>query len=607
MLQAAASRAWIRRCDPSVSPYTTGASSTARTPLPTDVKPVSPLPKPKRTRKKRLFRQSDVTPTLRFRNLVPLADGDMLPHEELRWWRVLGHDHRHPRYIDTSHEPAVLSSSPPVTSLPNADVLPDVETQWWRDAGRNFDAPGPTDAPPQTDNIFVNTGPLETLQTPHFPQPSTRAQLRDNIRYSLSHHMPSPPSLPGLVAYQAEPLHPPDSPQGSSSPSILIQSTQSYNDLIDIALRHEALGTAKTLFASMREAGVKGNLTTWKLSVRWMVRSDRWYEAWSSVMEILGYGKGGLDDRSLTYGAGKPHRGMPLPVWLEFFGTTSRSFRAPKKREVEVSNVGYEVAQKPKTQADRYRMLLAYPPALTPGEVASSPPRAVLLTVKMLLRTGQASPARALAVSYISQPPPTSPRFRRTWERTCLSLIHMHIAYPPRTTAKHGPQKPKRGLQAHFRIRKYVYAFFDVQPALVPTSTTLYLLLGTLAHARPCGKTAAALLHSFRKRWGARVEDQRVRRRVAALAVKDRRWDIARGMFAAENRAVWQRRQWAVQRELLGGEVGVSGGGAGPRRPGWSRRRFLREPWRTVYKRKGAEGRKWFALRRRVRRMHGRR
>ncbi|EGO04484.1 hypothetical protein SERLA73DRAFT_173810 [Serpula lacrymans var. lacrymans S7.3] len=117
--------------------------------------------------------------------------------------------------------------------------------------------------------------------------------------------------------------------------SSALRSTRSYNLLIRLALRHASLGTAWQLFSTMRAEGVQGNLETWKLSVRWLVRTGQWEEAWHRVNRIVA-------SQTWAVSSYKAYnQRLLLPIWLEFFGTPKRGSTHPLSQCYEIARTRF--------------------------------------------------------------------------------------------------------------------------------------------------------------------------------------------------------------------------------------------------------------------------
>src|ERR1700722_2548104 len=420
---------------------------------------------------------------------------------------------------------------------------------------------------PLRDTTLVSPGRMTTRGTRPIQKPTTAPALYQNLLYLLSYHRTSPPSLSRLVAYHA------------SFP--ILQSTRSYNLLVGLALRHASFGTVARLLSSMRAQGVREDLETWKLEIRWLVRSSRWEDAWREVMQTIGregYGAATTPQRSFGHGTG----GMPLPIWLEFLGTAKRgAFRMRRgegirtKDEVEAvkRDRGLEVVEESedRTLSDysRFELLINNLPDLTVLELGRIPPRMVFLVVQMMLRTDQKQAALDLTRSYLNGLPDD---MDDKWCDVCLDIIHLHIIFERR-----------RGLSAHHFTRRTTNNLLGISRCLRPNSTTLFQLLGHLKHTKKCGTIAYGFVNRFKERWGWEVEDGRVRRRVATLGLKEGRMDIVMSMVRGEIRSRWERRIWKKKGEKIG-------------------KRLLRKSTKKIFKKKGKEVEFWRMLNLRIKR-----
>jgi hypothetical protein len=452
-----------------------------------------------------------------------------------------------------------------VESLSDYDMLSE-------DPGRAL--PYYIDLVPSQSTSVVSLVPIVPIPVPLLPTPVSPAGLHHNLLHLLSYHRNSPPPLRSLISYHR-----------SFGDRPFLYSARSYNLLISLALRNAAFGTAERLLAVMRAQGVQGDLETWKLRTRWLIRVGRWMDAWREGMRNIG--RGHPHFHTPEFGNGK--EGMPLPIWLEFLGTMKRgAIRTCRRDPRRVRDqCGEEVVREPMlevvqetedrlaTDATRYKMLMQHPPRLTATERTRIPPRAVYLAVQMMLRMDSKAALR-FTEAYLKGLPS---HIGHRWAQACLSIIHLHIV-----------SVSKRGLSAYHASRMTLNALLAIHPQLRPTSTTLLLLLRHLKQTRRCGTIAQSVVLAFRKRWGLRTMDQRVRRRVASLALKEGRMDIVADMLAMERTLGWPRRMWAVQKEVLGGTGRKT------------YRRLLRRPMRVIFGRKGREAQMWKLLRRRIRR-----
>ncbi|KAF8445866.1 hypothetical protein L210DRAFT_3392055 [Boletus edulis BED1] len=354
---------------------------------------------------------------------------------------------------------------------------------------------------------------------------------------SLYHNLLSITSIPRAIDYYF------DSPRA-------LHSTKSFNLLISLALRSASFASARRLFTAMQAESIPPNMETWKLHVRWFVRTGKWNDAWKRALEI----------------SGNPNKPIPLPLWLELFGSQKRGAlrhwvitdRKPKVHPAALYAV----------QLSRYRALMQVSPLLTPSDQVQILPRTVLIITQIMYQVGQSSLALSTALSYLESLPP---RIRRCDRRRILDLVNSHLSMATRHR--------KQGLKQHFAQRRILWKFLHARPDLAPSSTTLFLLLGSLRGCRRSGTLAMQCLQLFQKRWGPHVQSSLVRRRVASLALKEGRLDIVAAMIRLESRCRAFK-------------------DASPRTIYTSRRR----PWRTLFSRRGAENRRWHLIVERYRR-----
>lgn len=441
--------------------------------------------------------------------------------------------------------------------------------------------------------------PPETLPTPTIPFPTSPQSLYRILLFITSN---PPCSISEAIDYYfvwPKALH----------------STKSFNLLISLALRNASFASVDRLFSVMRAESIPPNMETWKLHIRWFVRTGKWNDAWKRVLEIMG-----------KYNAATISP-IPLPLWLELFGSQKRGAlrhwvitdREPYTQAGSVADwgltstvseagcntrpdagynsdtrledgknfrvdAGVEDAenspllrkrlmprpcQRPyAVELSRYRALMQVSPLLTSSDQVQILPRTILIITQIMYQVGQRRLALSTALSYLEFLPP---QLRRCDRRRVLDLVNFHLS----TVTRH--RKPC--LKQHFTQRRILWKFLHARPDLIPSSTTLFLLLGPLRGCRRSGTLAMQCLHLFQKRWGPRVQSRLVRRRVAGLALKEGRLDIVEAMIRSE----WRCR---VFDDTF------------PRTVYTLRRR----PWRTLFSRRGAENRRWHLIEEKYRR-----
>jgi hypothetical protein len=437
----------------------------------------------------------------------------------------------------------------------------------WRDPGRAADIYVPDPLPQGLTMVYA--GPLTTLNLPHLPPVTSPAKLYQNLLYSLSHRTRQPPSLRALINYHA-------------SFSSHLHSVRSYNFLIGLSIRHAAFGSAERLMDVMYKERIRGDLETWKLGVRWLVRSGRWEDGWNNVMRVIGRHSG---DYQYPENAKVSDKRMPLAIWLEFLGSIKEgAYRERYSRRSPPTGENYPRAISPTesgrlAELTRYRLLMNNFPKLTPRESAGQSPRTIYLIVEMMLRTEQNGAAMDLTQSYLKSLPP---QMDEKQAMACLDIIHLHIRYRFASISR-GP----------FSTLRMTNSLLTLHPGLRPSSTTLFLLISGLRRRRRCATQATKLIKLLKRRWGNILEDRRVKRRVASLAAKEGRMDLLERVLEQDAVAGWSKWMWRVQKGALGG----------PESHIRRFRRWLRAKNGQLYRRVGRENWRWKVLRLRIQRV----
>ncbi|TFY83997.1 hypothetical protein EWM64_g3 [Hericium alpestre] len=347
----------------------------------------------------------------------------------------------------------------------------------------------------------VRAGPIEELP-PARAAVSRDISSRDAFARSLRAQLftAHPPSLKELVS------------QHASHPDL--QTTQSFNLVIDIAIRHTIFTVARQLIRTMQDANIDADLETWKLYVRLLVREGRWEEAWEAAMSRrdgwLGAG----------YEAGKP----PLDVYFELLGRTNRGARG--RRRDDWPNLDPGMAN-----LDRYEVLMRSVPSAAPQ--ADHPPGWVIrASVEALLRMGERESAMGITSHFLGHDP----------GGLGLRLLHTHLGI------KQGLCSPRTFNKA----RRELLHFCKVCPELRPDAKALFLLLGHLQRSKRGAKIGNDMAKMFRRRWGERTMSPQVMRRLLELAVVEGRTDIILRSVAAGRARQCVEEEWAKEREVLG-------------------------------------------------------
>jgi hypothetical protein len=441
-----------------------------------------------------------------------------------------------------------------------------------------------SDASNISDSTRVNPESIETTAPVPLLSPISCDSLFSNLLTLIS--LPkSPPHLQYLLSYHSRP------------PCNAFHSTRSFNVLIAYAIRHASFKTAEDLLSRMTAEGIKGNLETWKLRVRLMVRCGKWDLALRSVIRTLA--QEGWQERMGIEDHGD---GMPLTIWIELMSTAKRgAFRGSIKHDIQGVDEGHalernskeddqreQLSKQRKLKASqalhsrRLQILMTHLPSLTTTQYTHMPARVVYLTVWMMLRAGDFSDAKTMTRLYLAGLPPS---LDRGIIHASRNIIHLHIPWG---------FSDSNALREHQIIRSTVEEFFALHKDIKPNARTLFLLLRSFRRANLSGTLARQAVNDFRRKWGYHTESPHVRERVAVFAIRERNIALAESELRRMIESRFQSRMYAAQTEVAGRTS----------RAGHLRLRL--QPMSEIYKGPGIYGQRLEYLMRKVQRMRKR-
>lgn len=391
----------------------------------------------------------------------------------------------------------------------------------------------------------------------YLPPPDSQAALRENLLYLLTKVHPVP-RLPLLLDYHDR------YPEYHSTPS--------YHLLIFLSIRHHSYGIATRLFKDHLAAGLPKNLESYQLEVRNLVQQGLWDQAWRYVLT--------LKDEGVLPNSPHDEAGVPIEIWLEFC-RTPRVY--PMRSRLLYDEGGRMVGKSlekiiptPAEEKTHQRVLNQHrPPKMPP--LHRTPPFAVFCIVQLLIRSGDSKRALELTKSFFSAIPRS---LRQNHIRRCMEIIHMHMINCP----------AKDGLRRFYETRRTMISLLKLHGALRPNARSIFLLLTPLQRAKKCGTIAYKVLQTARKEWGPLVEDRRVQRRVALLAVKEGRHDLVRNVLRDESAMRYARHGQLLAQQAADNLTPLLE----------TDRAYTRLPLHVIYPRKGRETRLWYRLRSRI-------
>lgn len=389
---------------------------------------------------------------------------------------------------------------------------------------------------------IVHQGLREPGRPPQIPDPDSPAALCHNLFYFRT--ASPPPSYSGLLRYH----------------SLFRQhhSTRSFNLLIALGIRMTQHGTVERLLTLMRAEGVPPDSLTRQLIVRNSILGDEgWDVAWQKQTE-----------RARSQGVS-----MPLHIWLEFLASLHKDISWPPPATRRKRPSGLRTTIPLLTRKTRLQTLMENMPSVTATEWAQIPPRFVCQLVRALLHSGHRSKAVDVTLFFLRHlPVKVTPRLASA----CRSILYYHLM------CRHRP-----GLREFYALKEEFLQFFRACPVMRPDSTILFGLMRPLKRAVRCGDIALELVQQFVSRWGPDIVDDKVRRRLASLAIKQGRLRVANIAIRSQKAVNDLRKELVAEEELKSCARGF-GSGQTPR---------LREALR--YERRNVESWKWRMVRKR--------
>ncbi|KXN83845.1 hypothetical protein AN958_00924 [Leucoagaricus sp. SymC.cos] len=337
--------------------------------------------------------------------------------------------------------------------------------------------------------------------------------LSSNLCHSLT--FKNLPTLPALIDYH------------DSYPQY--RSTDSYNFLIELSIRHAQFGTTHWLLDAMIHDRLPRDLTTRILEVRWLVRTGKWETAWTRV---TGLRPEDALDKPLRNGLPSPTITVPCEMWKELLGTTKRGAirrRSGVRRDPDKESNDHdhfpplEIVDDPavgtKAYVRRRHLLGCLRPTFTSSKKLVRP-KLVNAAVSHSLRNGEGFAAEALAHSYLSQLPS---KVRDETAAQCMDIIHTLLK-----------ADIKCGLKSFRANQGRLMSLLTTHPSLKPSSTTLRLILLPLQSVFKSGTIANDVAGRFQKHWGDQIIDNSVKSLIVKLAEKEGRMDIVEKMLHEE-------------------------------------------------------------------------
>ena len=325
------------------------------------------------------------------------------------------------------------------------------------------------------------------------------------------------------------------------------QTHQSFRAIAEIAINEAKFDAVRRIWIEMDRRGMlsdwdsldDGGVSLWAVWVRWMVREGKWLEAWAKAQRWR-VKMAKLSDSQLA------SEGLPHAIWIEFLGKAHESVDRPpssgsgsRKRSCrsngEPLNAREVMEDGELGLEERYRLLMRQPPHRNHSQITNVRPRTIYTLVRARLRLWDREWSLGIIQNWFEQMGSKKAATDTKGNRACLRLLHLYLAlaFPlPNGRKKGGPGVP-RGFASVRKMETVINELVKLNPRVTPNSTTVLLLLRHLRQTSRCADNGVRLVTRYKRLYGDEVDDERVRLRLASLAIKQNNPRVFRKTLAS--------------------------------------------------------------------------
>jgi len=325
------------------------------------------------------------------------------------------------------------------------------------------------------------------------------------------------------------------------------QTHQSFRVLAEIAISEAKFEAARRLWIEMDRKGMlsdwdsldDGGVSLWAVWVRWMVRQGKWVEAWKTAQRWR-VKMAKLSASELA------SEGLPHAIWIEFLGKAHKSVdRPPPSRSgsrqqscltdgrppnapdiLECGDLGLE---------ERHALLMRQPPHLNYSQITNVRPRTIYALVRARLRLGDREWSMNVIRHWFERMGSREAKTDIKGNRACLRLLHLYLAlaFPFRNGQRTAGSVVPKGFSSVRGMEAVVNELVKLNPRVKPNSTTVLLFLRHLRSTAKCADNGVQLVTRYKRLYGDGVDDERVRLRLAGLAIKQNNPTVFRRALAS--------------------------------------------------------------------------
>ena len=360
------------------------------------------------------------------------------------------------------------------------------------------------------------------------------------------------------------------------------QTHRSFRVLAEVAINEAKFDHVRRLWIQMDRKGMlsawdsleDGGVSLWAIWVRWMVRQGKWLEAWKMAQRW----RARMAKLSASQFASE---GLPHAIWIEFFGKAHKSVDRPSSSGSNLPRPSW--CEPPNTRVreedgglgleGQYQLLMRQPPHRNHSQVTNVRPRTIYALVRARLRLGDREWSMSIIRDWFERMGSGRKAITDTkGNRACLRLLHLYLAlaFPLPNGRRMGGSGVPKGFALVRDMEAVVNGLMELNPRVKPNSTTVLLFLRHLRQTSKCADNGVRLVTRYKRLYGDEVDDERVRLRLASLAIKQNNPKVFRKALASSSMPMglkWSGVTMARRRARLMGE-----------RPSWVQRGDLTRP-----------------------------
>lgn len=325
------------------------------------------------------------------------------------------------------------------------------------------------------------------------------------------------------------------------------QTHRSFRVLAEIAIHEAKFEAVRRLWVEMDRKGMlsdwdyleDGGVSLWVVWVRWMVRQGKWLEAWKTAQRWR--------TRMARLSASRfASEGLPHAIWIEFLGKAHKSVDRPpssgsgsRRRSFltdgEPPNAWVAVEGGDLGLEGQHKLLMRQPPHRNHSQMTNVRSRTIYALVRARLRLGDREWSLSIVRDWFERMGSEAANTDTKGNRACLRLLHLYLAlaFPLPNGRRIGGTGVPKGFALVREMEAVVNGLMKLNPRVKPNSTTVLLLLRHIRQTSKCADNGVRLVVRFKRLYGDEVDDERVRLRLAGLAIKQNNPKVFRRTIAS--------------------------------------------------------------------------